>query len=91
MAVEQGTAVLGGAAVGLDLGCCLWGDNRADIGAQIPRITQPQLVHGADQLRDKALRHILLHIKAAQRRAPLARRLKGRGQDILDRLLRQGR
>ena len=66
-------------------------NHRADIGGEIPRIAQAQLVHRPLDHLDQMRRDILLHIEAAQRRAPLPRRAERPRHDIAHRLLRQGR
>jgi hypothetical protein len=64
-------------------------DDGADIGAGIGRIADDQSVHRAGQHLQRALRDILLQDEQAQRRAALAGRAEGRGDDVLHDLLGQ--
>ena len=66
-------------------------DDRPHIGGRIPRVGNRQFVHRPFQHLQERGRDILLHVKAAQGRASLARRLEGGGHDIAHRLFGQGR
>ena len=97
MALGRGGQVVQHAAIsaGLgdifsDLGLCLRVDDGTDISGQMPRVAQTKLIHRTKEHCLELLCHILLDVEAAQRRTPLARRLKGRCQHIAHSLFGQG-
>ena len=84
---------LGGALhavdVGLELALRLGVDDRADVGRELRRVADGELVHGALEHGDGAVGHVLLEVEDAQGRAALAGAVEGGGQHVADDLLGQ--
>ncbi len=64
-------------------------DDRADVGGEHPRIAERHLLHRAEEHFGEMGGDVFLNIEAAQRRAPLARRLEGRADHVAHRLFGQ--
>jgi hypothetical protein len=86
--LQQATLGACGLDIGGDVGLGLGVDHRPDVGAQVPGIAECQRIHRAEEHLGRSRRYPPAH-RAAQRRAALARRLEGRGDDVAHRLFGQ--
>ena len=73
--------------VGIEPRLCLRVDDRADMDARVARIAELQLAGGADDHRDHAVGDVVLDAQQPERRAALAGRAEGRGDDVVGDLL----
>ena len=80
--LDQPAFAAGGVDIGRNAVGCGGVDQRAGVGIQLPRVARRQILHRALQHLQNGVGHVLLHVKAPQRRTPLPRRLKGRGEDV---------
>ncbi len=81
--VAQQAAFLAGLVdMGADARLGLGVDDRADIGGEMPGVADGQFLHRAEEHVGEMGRDILLHVKAAERRAALAGGLERRRDDV---------
>ena len=89
--LENALCLVLGLGIGGYLGLRIGVDHRGDIRVDEPRVADDQRIHGAIEHLQQAVARFFLNVKHPQRRAPLARRLEGRDQDIAHGLFGQRR